>query len=98
MSTDTTAARPAPAARARFSEQVHVLVDADTRAYTLGLAALAAIEGGYTRLKEGEAVRDLISAAMIKHYEDDPKGYGSVILAGRAEIAKRTPSPETSTA
>jgi hypothetical protein len=89
MTTDATTAPPRTAAR-RYSEQIHVLVDEQTRAYTLGLAALAADAGGYTRPREGEEVRDLLDEAIARRYKADPKTYAAAVQRGRTLMAERS--------
>lgn len=97
MTTNATAAPPRTAAR-RYSEQIHFLADEQTRAYTLGLAALAAEAGGYARPKEGEEVRDLIDEAIAARYKRSPKDYAAAVARGQAVLAERqrraaTPAP-----
>ena len=88
MTSHATAAPPRTAAR-RYSEQLHVLVDEQTRAYTLGLATLAAERGGYARPKEGEEVRDLIDEAIARRFKADPDAYAAAVVRGRAVMAER---------
>lgn len=89
MTTHATAAPTRTAAR-RYSEQLHVLVDPQTRAYTLGLAVLAAEEGGYARPKEGEAARDLLDEAIHRRYKANPREYAEAVEAGRQELERRS--------
>lgn len=92
MGKDTTAcALPAPAAAParRFQHQVHVLVDEPTRAYTLGLAIIAAREGGYATLKEGEQIRELFDDLIAQRYAEDPGAYSVAVNAGREEMRAR---------
>lgn len=86
MTADATTAAPRVAAR-RFSESLHVLVDPDLRAFILGLAAVEA-DGRY-RPKEGETIRSILDQAAARLFLDDPKQYGKIIKAGRAEMAAR---------
>lgn len=88
MTTNATAAPPRTAAR-RYSEQLHVLVDEPTRAYVLGMAVLAAEEGGYDLPKQGEQIRDLLDEAIAKRYRSDPAAYGAAVTRGRQEIESR---------
>ena len=88
MTANATAAPSRTAAR-RYSEQIHVLTDEQTRAYTLGLAVLAAEAGGYARPKEGEEVRDLLDEAIGRRYKADPKAYARAVEKGRIELAAR---------
>lgn len=88
MTMNATAAPPRTAAR-RYSEQIHFLADEQTRAYTLGLAALAAEAGGYARPKEGEEVRDLIDEAIAVRYKRDQRGYAAAVARGQAILAER---------
>lgn len=88
MTSNATAA-PARTAARRYSEQLHTLVDVDTRAYTLGLAELAARRGGYLRPKEGEEVRDLLDEAIARRYKADPDAYRQALIAGRKLLAER---------
>lgn len=87
--TDTATAAPPRTAARRYSEQLHVLVDEQTRAYTLGIATLAAESGGYTRPKEGEEVRDLIDEAIATRYRKDPSAYAVAVERGRQVMAER---------
>jgi hypothetical protein len=88
MTTHATAAPPRTAAR-RYSEQIHVLTDETTRAYTLGLATLAAEEGGYARPREGEEVRVLLDEAILRRYKADPEEYARAVTRGRAVLAAK---------
>jgi hypothetical protein len=92
MTTNATAAPPRTAAR-RYSEQLHVLVDEQTRAYVLGVAVLAAKAGGYDTPKQGEAIRDLLDEAIAARYEADKKGYRAAIAAGQQELQRRLAAP-----
>jgi hypothetical protein len=57
--------KTATAARPRFSESLHVLIDLPTRELIVGLAAEAAEQAGPdVRLKEGEQIRDLLRNAL----------------------------------
>jgi hypothetical protein len=89
MTTNATTAAPPRTAARRYSEQIHVLTDEQTRAYTLGLAVLEAHAGGYGRPKEGEAVRDLLDEAIAKRFKSDPEAYARAVEVGRKEMARR---------
>jgi hypothetical protein len=93
MTTNATAA-PARTAARRYSEQVHFLTDEQTRAYTLGVAMLAAERGGYARPKEGEEVRDLIDEAIAARYKKDPKGYAAAVERGQQVLAEKRAEAE----
>lgn len=82
----TTVAPPQQSAARRFSQQVHVLVDVQTREFLLGLAIENA---GDTRPREGETVRDLLDDAIARLWKRDPKGYERAVRRGRAELAER---------
>lgn len=82
----------------RYSEQIHALVDRPTREYTLGLAILAARADGYTRPKEGEAIRELLAGAIGAAYRKDPDAYEAAVLAGRAELEARAAERSADTA
>lgn len=88
MTTNATAAPPRTAAR-RYSEQLHVLVDEQTRAYVVGLAVLAAKAGGYDTPKQGEAIRELLDEAIAARYGEDAKTYQSALRHGRAALNAR---------
>lgn len=88
MTTNATAA-PARTAARRYSEQLHVLVDEQTRAYCVGLAVVAAKQGGYDTPKQGEAIRDLLDEVIAARYEADSKSYRQALVAGRAFLAER---------
>lgn len=85
----TTVAPPQTSAARRFSQQVHALVDTQTRELLLGMAIENAAEGGYARPREGEVVRDLLDDAISRLFRRDPKGYERVVRKGRAELARR---------
>lgn len=89
MTTNATSAPPRTAAR-RYSEQLHVLVDEQTRAYVVGVAVLAAKAGGYDTPKQGEAIRDLLDEAIAERFRCAPKGYREALAAGRDYIAERS--------
>lgn len=82
-------APPTTMAVRRYSEQVHALVHVQTREYLIGLALLAAEEGGYTRPREGEQVRQLLDEAIAKRYKANPDAYELAVRRGRAELAQR---------
>lgn len=102
MTTSATAA-----ARPRYSESLHVLVDRPTREIILGLALNAAEQAGTDRPKEGEAIRrmlvnaiDDIEHAMSKRAFSELRARGAAALALRdaatkaAEEAKKFQSAE----
>lgn len=89
MTTNAAAAPPRITAARRYSEQIHVLTDEQTRAYTLGLATLAAEQGGYLRPKEGEEVRDLLDEAIALRYKHDPARYAAAVERGLAVLEER---------
>jgi hypothetical protein len=89
-----TVAPPTTTAARRYSEQIHALVDRQTREYTLGLAILAAEVGGYSRPKEGEQIRDLLDAAIARAYKADPVAYEAAVRRGRRELAERAAEAE----
>lgn len=94
MTTNATAA-PSPTVARRYSESLHVLVERPVRAVLLGLAALDASAGGYTRLLEGETIRTLLDDAIQRLYETDPKRYASAVRLGEAELRKRATKAPT---
>jgi hypothetical protein len=71
-----------------LDQQLHVLVDEDTRAFTLGGAALAA-EGTGRPPREGDAVRQLLVATITDVAANMPEEYARIMTAGRAELARR---------
>lgn len=89
MTTDATAAPRRTGPRRRYSEQLHTLVDVQTRAYILGLASLAADEGGYATPREAEETRDLLDEAIARRYEADPQAYIKAVERGQATMAER---------
>jgi hypothetical protein len=90
MTTDaTTAPRRSMSARRRFSEQLHTLVDEQTRAYILGMASLAAAAGGYATPREAEETRDLLDEAIAARYEQNPRQYETAVKRGRKVMAAR---------
>jgi hypothetical protein len=89
MTTDATAAPRRTGPRRRYSEQLHTLVDVQTRAYILGLAAQAADQGGYATPREAEETRDLLDEAIAARYQADPQAYAAAVERGRATMAER---------
>lgn len=89
MTTDATAAPRRTGPRRRYSEQLHTLVDLQTRAYILGLAALAADEGGYTLPREAEETRDLLDEAILVRYRKDPEAYAAAVARGQETMTER---------
>jgi hypothetical protein len=86
----TTVAPPQQSAARRFSQQVHALVDTQTRELLLGLAIENAEAGGYARPREGEVVRELLDDAIARLWRRDPKAYERAVRRGRAELADRS--------
>lgn len=89
MTTDATAAPRRTGPRRRYSEQLHTLVDVQTRAYILGLATIAAAAGGYATPREAEETRDLLDEAIAARYETDPQAYVAAVERGQATMAER---------
>lgn len=89
MTTDATAAPRRTGPRRRYSEQLHTLVDVQTRAYILGLASQAADQGGYATPREAEETRDLLDEAIAARYQADPQAYADAVERGRATMAER---------
>lgn len=89
MTTDATAAPRRMGSRRRYSEQLHTLVDLQTRAYILGLASLAADAGGYATPREAEETRDLLDEAIALRYQADPQAYARAVERGRTTMAER---------
>jgi hypothetical protein len=89
MTTDATAAPRRTGPRRRYSEQLHTLVDVQTRAYILGLASQAADAGGYATPREAEETRDLLDEAIAVRYHADPQAYAAAVERGRATMAER---------
>jgi hypothetical protein len=89
MTTDATAAPRRTGPRRRYSEQLHTLVDIQTRAYILGLASIAADQGGYATPREAEETRDLLDEAIAARYDADPQAYARAVERGRATMAER---------
>jgi hypothetical protein len=76
-----------PAARGAFTEQLHVMVDQQTREYVLGVADAVAREAGYKFLRQGEIIRELLAEAIAARYERDPEAYEAAVRAGRLVAA-----------
>lgn len=72
-----------PAARGAYTEQLHVLVDPQTRHYVLGVADKVAREAGYKLLRQGEVIRELLAEAIAARYETDAKAYDEAVRRGR---------------
>lgn len=89
MTTDATAAPRRTGPRRRYSEQLHTLVDMQTRAYILGLASLAADAGGYATPREAEETRDLLDEAISARYQADPTAYAAAVERGRVTMVER---------
>ena len=88
----TTVAPPTTTAARRYSEQIHALVDRQTREYLIGSALILAEEGGYDRPKEGEVIRTLLDEAIGRRYTKDSAAYEHVVRVGRAELERRAES------
>lgn len=89
MTTDATAAPRRTGPRRRYSEQLHTLVDVQTRAYILGLAGKAADLGGYGTPREAEETRDLLDEAIAARYDRDPQEYVAAVERGQAMMTER---------
>lgn len=89
MTTDATTAPRRTGPRRRYSEQLHTLVDLQTRAYILGLASLAADAGAYATPREAEETRDLLDEAIGARYQADPQAYARAVERGRTTMAER---------
>lgn len=76
-----------PAARGAYTEHLSLLVDVQTKHYILGIAEREARRRGYNYLRQGEVIRDLLSAAIVKTYNDDPEYYADAVRRGRAIAA-----------
>lgn len=90
---DTTAADAVappewPASRGAFTESLHVLVDRKTREYVMGVAANEAARRGYKFLRQGEVIRDLLSATIVRTFNEDPEAYAEVVRRGRQVLAE----------
>jgi len=85
----TEVAPPQQSAARRYSQQVHALVDTQTRELLLGLAIENAEAGDYSRPREGEVVRDLLDDAIARLWKRDPRAYERAVRRGRAELAER---------
>jgi len=60
-----------------------------TRAYILGLASLAADQGGYATPREAEETRDLLDEAISARYQADPQAYAVAVERGRVTMIAR---------
>lgn len=91
MTTDTATSRPLrrTGPRRRYSEQLHTLVDEQTRAYILGVADDTAEANGYATLREAEETRELLDEAIAARYADDPGRYAAAVTRGRGILAAR---------
>lgn len=76
-----------------LDQQLHVLVDEDMRAFTLGLAEINA-RGTGRPPKEGDAVRGLLADAIARTAKDAPKFYAEALELGQKELAKRAKAKE----
>lgn len=98
MTTDATVAPPSTTAARRYSEQIHALVDRQTRELMIGMAVNAAEAGGYARPREGEVIRELLDDAIQRLYKRDPAAYEQAVRAGRRELSARASGVRTVTA
>jgi hypothetical protein len=72
-----------------LSQQIHLLVDDETRAFTLG-AAIAAAEGSERQPNEGAVGRRLLALAIpVARERMGEREYARVMALGRAEIDRR---------
>ena len=81
--TDTTATQVAPAAGAPLDQHVNTLVSRATRAYLLGSAEADGARG------EGAVVRALLTDAIRRLGQQDPKEYERRIVMGEAALRRR---------
>lgn len=72
-----------------LDQQIHVLVDKDTRAVTLGLAAIAAKSNG-RRPAEGDTVRRLILDAIQYLRDTESQLYREAYNLGLVELQRRS--------
>jgi hypothetical protein len=89
MTSNATVTPPTNTAARRYSEQIHALVDRQTRELILGLALLDAESGGYARPREGETIRTLLDDAIARLYRRDGDAYGAAVIRGRRELDDR---------
>lgn len=89
MTSDATVAPPTSTAARRYSEQIHALVDRQTREYLIGQARLEAEAGGYNTPREGAVIRDLIDDSIARIYRRDVDAYERAVQRGRQELAQR---------
>lgn len=80
--TEPTGAKP------YLDQQIHVLVDEDMRAFTLGLADLRAEQTG-RRPVEGDAVRELLALGISRWGGPTSLSHGEIKRRGRAELERR---------
>lgn len=88
MTDNATVSPPTTAAR-RYSEQVSLLVDRETRELLAGLAILDAEQGGYATPREAEGHRELLDAGKANLWRRDRPRYEAAIRHGRAHLARR---------
>lgn len=72
-----------------LDQQVHVLVDLDTRAFTLGLAAIRSEATGRPP-REGDAVRELLLDAITYFRQEQGAEYKRAMDLGHAELDRRS--------
>lgn len=89
MTTETIVSPPSTTAARRYSEQIHALVDRQTRELIIGLAVLDAEAGDYARPREGETIRNLLDEAISRLFRRDAEHYARAVRAGRRELARR---------
>jgi hypothetical protein len=71
-----------------LDQQLHVLVDEDMRAFTLGSADFAA-EHTKRPPREGDAVRAMLVEMIERYRQTEPERYAELMRRGRAELARR---------
>lgn len=84
-----TVAPPAITAARRYTRQITTLVDAQTKEYAVGLAALTAEAGGYERPREADEIRSLLAEAIVARHKSDPQAYERAVRRGREVLAER---------
>lgn len=89
MTSDATVTPPTSTAARRYSEQIHALVDRQTRELLIGLATLEAEQSGYARAREGETIRTLLDEAITRLYRRDVATYEAAVVRGRRELKER---------
>lgn len=77
-----------PGVKPYLDQQLHVLVDEDMRAFTLGLADLRAEQSGRKPI-EGDAVRELLSIGISRWGGPAGLSHDEIKRRGRAELERR---------